>query len=96
MDIIIKHYFQSLAYAITGHKSQGTTISSKVIMGIKKTFALGLTYVMLSRVTNRMFLKIIGNFTPNNFIHYTFENDYLTTISCKHPNSISIHVFSNL
>jgi ATP-dependent exoDNAse (exonuclease V) alpha subunit len=65
----------TLAYAITRHKSQGTTISSKVIIDIKEAFAHGFTYVMLSRVTNRFFLKIIGNFTPNDFIHCTFEND---------------------
>ncbi len=43
----------TLAYAIIGHKSQGTTISSKFIINIKEAFAPGLTYVMLSRVTNR-------------------------------------------
>jgi ATP-dependent DNA helicase PIF1 len=64
-----------LAYAIIGHKSQGTTISSKVIIDIKKTFAPGLTYVMLSRVTNIFLKKIIRNFTPNAFIDCTFEND---------------------
>jgi ATP-dependent exoDNAse (exonuclease V) alpha subunit len=65
----------TLAYVITRHKSQGTTISSKVIIDIKEAFAHGLTYVMLSRATNRFFLKIIGNCTPNNFVHCTFEND---------------------
>jgi hypothetical protein len=65
----------TLAYAIIGHKSQGITISSKFIIDIKEAFALGFTYVMLSRVTNIIFLKIIGNFTPNDFIHCTFEND---------------------
>jgi hypothetical protein len=30
---------------------------------------------MLLMVTNRKDLKIIGNFTPNDFIHCTFEND---------------------
>jgi hypothetical protein len=64
-----------LAYAIIGHKSQGATISSKVIINIKEAFALGLTYVMLLRVTNIYFLKIIGNLTPNDFIPCTFEDD---------------------
>ncbi len=63
----------TLAYAIIGHKSQGATISSKVIIDIKEAFALGFTYVMLSRVTNRKNLKIIGNLIPNDFISCTFE-----------------------
>jgi len=65
----------TLAYAIIGHKSQGRIISSKVIIDIKEAFALGFTYVMLSRVTNRNNLKIIGNLTPNDFVPCTFEND---------------------
>jgi ATP-dependent DNA helicase PIF1 len=65
----------TLAYAIIGHKSQGTTINSKVIIDIKEAFTPGLTYVMLSRVTNRKNLKIIGNLTPNDFAPCTFEND---------------------
>ena len=42
-----------LAYAMTGHKSQGATISTRVIVDIRNTFASGLTYVILSRTTNR-------------------------------------------
>jgi len=49
----------TLAYAITSHKSQGATISSKVFIDIKEALALGLTYVMLVKVTNRKNLKII-------------------------------------
>ncbi len=40
-----------LTYAITSHKAQGATIKSKVIIDIKNSFALGFTYVMLSKVT---------------------------------------------
>jgi len=50
-----------LGYAITGHKSQGATISSKVMIHICESFAQGLVYVMLSRVTSRNFLKIVNN-----------------------------------
>jgi ATP-dependent DNA helicase PIF1 len=60
-------------YAITRHKSQGATISSKVIIDIKEAFAPGLTYVMLSRVTNKKNLKI-GNLIPNDFMPCIFEN----------------------
>ncbi len=42
---------------MTSHKSQGATITTKVIIDIKKTFTHGLTYVMLSIVTNQNNLK---------------------------------------
>jgi len=41
----------ALAYAMIGHKSQGTTNSSKVLVDIQiNAFAFGLTYVMLFRM----------------------------------------------
>jgi ATP-dependent exoDNAse (exonuclease V) alpha subunit len=55
-----------LGYAIIGHKSQGETISSKVMIHIHESFTRGLVYVMLSRVTTRKKLKIINNFQPLN------------------------------
>ena len=61
-----------LAYAMTGHKSQGATISSKVIVHIRNAFALGLTYVMLSRTTNRQNLKIVRKLQPSYFIPCSF------------------------
>jgi ATP-dependent DNA helicase PIF1 len=51
-----------LAYAITGHKSQGAMISSKVIIHIHQSFARGLVYVMLFGVASRKNLKIVNNF----------------------------------
>jgi ATP-dependent exoDNAse (exonuclease V) alpha subunit len=57
-----------LAYAMTGHKSQGATISTNVVVDIRNAFAPGLTYVMLSRVTNRTNLKIKGRLIPSDFI----------------------------
>jgi hypothetical protein len=65
----------TLAYVITSHKSPSTTISSKVIIDIKKAFALGFTYVMISKVTNKKNLKIIENITPKYFILCTLEDD---------------------
>jgi ATP-dependent exoDNAse (exonuclease V) alpha subunit len=53
-----------LWYAITWHKSQGATISTKVIIHIHEYFASGLVYVMLFRVTSKKNLKIINNFQP--------------------------------
>ncbi len=54
-----------LGYAITRHKSQGATISSKVMIHIHEYFAQGLVYVMLSRVISRIFLKIVNNLQPS-------------------------------
>ena len=51
-------FFIVLAYAMTGHKSQGATISTNVVVDIHNAFAPGLTYVMLSRITYRTNLKI--------------------------------------
>jgi len=45
-------FFLMLGYAIIGHKSQGVTISSKVMIHIHESFAQGLVYVMLSRITS--------------------------------------------
>jgi len=55
-----------LSYAITRHKSQGVTISSKVMIHIHESFAQGLVYVMLSRVTSQKNLKIVNNLQPSN------------------------------
>jgi len=58
--IITKHNFQ-LYWHIIGHKTQGATITSKVFIDVKKSFAPSLTYVILSRVTNHANLMICGN-----------------------------------
>ncbi len=54
-----------LGYAITGHKTQGATISSKVMIHIRESFAWGLMYVMLSRVRSQKNLKIVNNLQPS-------------------------------
>jgi ATP-dependent exoDNAse (exonuclease V) alpha subunit len=54
-----------LGYAITRHKSQGATISSKVMIHIHESFASRLMYVMLSRVTSWKNLKIVNNLQPS-------------------------------
>jgi ATP-dependent exoDNAse (exonuclease V) alpha subunit len=53
----------ALCYAMTGHKAEGATIRSPVIIDIKSAFAAGLVYTMLTRVTSRSHLKIIGRIT---------------------------------
>ncbi len=65
------HFYKSsfvlmLGYAITRHKSQGVTISSKVMIHIRESFAQGLVYVMLYRVTSQKNLKIVNNLQPSN------------------------------
>ncbi len=47
---------------LQGTNPQGATISSKVMIHICESFARGLVYVMLSRVTSR---KIINNLQPS-------------------------------
>ena len=59
-----RYYYKALfpivlAYAMTSHKSQGATISTKAFVDIQNAFAPGLTYVVLSRTTNRQNPKII-------------------------------------
>jgi len=56
-----------LAYAIIGHKAQGATIKSKVIIDIKNPFVAYLVYVMLSRVINCSNLIIQGTLKPSDF-----------------------------
>jgi ATP-dependent exoDNAse (exonuclease V) alpha subunit len=60
-------FFIVLAYATSGHKAQGATSKSKVIIDIKNSFALGLTYMMLSRVTNHSNLLICQILIPTMF-----------------------------
>lgn len=68
-----KRYFKStfplaLAYAITGHASQGLSISTPTIVYIRDAFVAGLAYVMLSRTTTRALLRIVGPLTPSMFV----------------------------
>jgi hypothetical protein len=46
------YFLLMLGYAFIGHKSQGAMISSKVMIHIHESFAQGLMYLMLSRVTS--------------------------------------------
>ena len=50
-----------LAYAYTGHKAQGATFAGPTTVHVREGFELGLVYVMLSRVTCRDVLTIVGN-----------------------------------
>lgn len=67
-----RRYFKSafpllLGYSITGHKSQGATITTNVIIYVREAFAPGLLYVLLSRVTDRSKLKILTRLRPCDF-----------------------------
>jgi ATP-dependent DNA helicase PIF1 len=58
-----------LAYAITGHRCQGATFNTPVVLHVRSTdWCPGLMYVMMSRVTNRSLLKIVGTLTPDMFV----------------------------
>ncbi len=57
-----------LAYASTGHKSQGATLRGKTILHMQSAFSPGLAYVMLSRVTTRDNLKIVGKFLASDIV----------------------------
>jgi hypothetical protein len=74
--IIKKCSFQhKYTYDMTSHKSQCAIIATKCINDIKEAFALDVTYVMLSRVTNWNNFKIIENVTPNDFTPCNFLED---------------------
>ena len=57
----------SLGRAMTGHRCQGATISSMLLLHITEAFCPGLLYVMLSRVTERRYLRIFDRLTPDDF-----------------------------
>lgn len=58
----------ALAYAVTGHKIQGATITTKMFVWMREAFVPGLLYVMLSRVTERSLLHVVGRLRPEHFI----------------------------
>lgn len=57
----------ALAYAMTVHKSQGLTPERAVLDLSKTDFALGLSYVALSRVKNIASLMFVGEFSSARF-----------------------------
>lgn len=57
-----------LSYAITGHKSQGATLTGPTIVHARDVFACGLLYVMLSRVTTRDNLRIVPPLSAADFL----------------------------
>jgi hypothetical protein len=60
-----------LGYAITAHRAQGATLTGRTIVHVRKAFAPGMVYVMLSRVTTRDNLFIIGHLKPEDFVPAT-------------------------
>jgi hypothetical protein len=57
-----------LGYAITAHRAQGATLTGRTILDVRSAFAPGIVYVMLSRVTSRDDLFILGDLQPNHFV----------------------------
>ena len=69
----IDRFFKStfpltLAYAMTGHKCQGATFKTRTIVHMLSAFTPGLLYVMLSRVSKRTLLSVVGELTPDLFV----------------------------
>ncbi|KAG2485197.1 hypothetical protein HYH03_016086 [Edaphochlamys debaryana] len=58
----------ALSYTITAHSSQGGTIAGPTIIHARHVFTPGQMYVMLSRVTERRHIQIVGWLTPEDFI----------------------------
>jgi ATP-dependent exoDNAse (exonuclease V) alpha subunit len=56
------------AYAVTGHKAQGATLTGPVVIHATSTFCPGLLYVMLSRVTTSQQLHFTTKLTPEMFV----------------------------
>ena len=64
----------ALGYAMTGHKSQGATFDMDTIVDMREAFTPGLLYVMLSRVTQRSKLRIVGTgLDPSLFVPVLFD-----------------------
>lgn len=57
----------ALAYAITGHKAQGATLTGTTVIHVTDVFCPGLMYVMLSRVQTRAQLRLLQPLTPDMF-----------------------------
>ena len=56
-----------LAYAITGHRAQGATLTHTTILHVHDAFAAGLVYVLLSRVPSRDKLFVLGSLSVDDF-----------------------------
>ena len=56
------------AYAVTGRRVQGATLSGPVTVYVTELFTPGLLYVILSRVTDRKFLRIVGRLFADMFV----------------------------
>jgi hypothetical protein len=54
-----------LAYAMTGHKSQGATITGPCLIDLHRAFQRGMVYTMLSRVRSRQQLALVRDLEPN-------------------------------
>lgn len=57
----------ALAYALTGHKSQGQTLHGLTVLDVEEAFAPGLMYVALSRVQARSNLRLLRPLAPDMF-----------------------------
>jgi hypothetical protein len=70
---IKKTFWLTLGYSFTAHKSQGATIPGRCVVLCRNAFAPGMLYVMLSRVTTRKNLRIVGLPRPEDFTPMSFQ-----------------------
>lgn len=56
-----------LAYAMTAHRCQGATLTGRTILHVREAFSPAMVYVMLSRVTTRDNLLVLGTLLPEHF-----------------------------
>jgi hypothetical protein len=85
-----------LAYAMFGHKSQGATTSSSIIVDIWTSFTSTLTYVM-SRVNQRHHLLIVRGLTTfaSFNIKMTKHSSIIFSHQCDYPNEYSVKVINS-
>jgi ATP-dependent DNA helicase PIF1 len=57
-----------LAYAMTGHKSQGATIIGPCLIDLHTAFQRGMVYTMLSRVRSRQQLALVRDLQPADIV----------------------------
>lgn len=58
----------TLGYAMTAHRCQGATLTGTTILHVRNAFSPAIVYVMLSRVTTRDNIYILGQLQPEDFV----------------------------
>jgi ATP-dependent DNA helicase PIF1 len=75
-----------LAYALTGHKAQGTTMRTATIVHLESSFAPGLMYVLASRVSERSKIFFVHRPSPAHFKPVVLPGEH----SYSHVNPMQV------